>query len=195
MLLGFGIDLTTKKDYQGLQLRCSLKNNILCPSHSLSAPALSWDPMLSKKVEIELILDAHMYLFFEKGMRGGVSYISRIFEFCCCHSNHKYLHSYDPKQESEHIIYLDAKNVYGDGKFQPMDYALAPDEIESKKEMSIYQLTIAEFCNIPIGNVKKLDKRKICASSRKLETRIRTKKSTSHIKIQSVTVAKIVCQM
>ena len=28
------------------------------------------------KVELELISDADMYLFFEKGMRGGVSYIS-----------------------------------------------------------------------------------------------------------------------
>ena len=29
------------------------------------------------KVELELISDADMYLFFEKGMRGGVSYISK----------------------------------------------------------------------------------------------------------------------
>ena len=28
------------------------------------------------KVELELISDADMYLFFEKGMRGRVSYIS-----------------------------------------------------------------------------------------------------------------------
>ena len=60
MLLRFGVDLTTEKDYQGLQFRCSLKSNILCPSRSLSAPALSWDAMLSKKVELELILDAHI---------------------------------------------------------------------------------------------------------------------------------------
>ena len=38
----------------------------LCPSHYLSAPALSWDAMLNMtKVEIDLISDAHMYLFFE----------------------------------------------------------------------------------------------------------------------------------
>ena len=54
------------------------------------------------------------------------------------------------------------------------DYSFAPDEIESKKEMSIYQLTIAEFCNFPIGKFKRLDKRKVCASLRKLETRIKT---------------------
>ena len=29
------------------------------------------------KVKFELISDSDMYLFFEKGMRGGVSYISK----------------------------------------------------------------------------------------------------------------------
>ena len=37
------------------------------------------------------------------------------------------------------------------------DYPLAPDKIEIKEEMlSNYQLQIADFYNIPIGNVKKL---------------------------------------
>ena len=50
-----------------------------------------------------------MYLFFEKGMRGGVPYISKIY----CKPNSKYLKSYDPKQKSKHIIYLDTNNLYG----------------------------------------------------------------------------------
>ena len=54
-----------------------MKNNGLCSSHYLSAPALSWDAMLNiTKVELELISDPDMYIFFEKGMRGIVSYIS-----------------------------------------------------------------------------------------------------------------------
>ena len=35
-------------------------------------------------------------------------------------------------------------------------YPVAPDKIEIKREMSKYQLLIADFHNIPIGNVKKL---------------------------------------
>ena len=50
----------------------SLKNYGLCPSHYLSAAALSWDA----KLELELIVNPDMKIFFEKGMRGGVSYIS-----------------------------------------------------------------------------------------------------------------------
>ena len=37
------------------------------------------------------------------------------------------------------------------------DYPLVPDEIEIKKEiLSNYQLKIADFYNIPIGNVEKI---------------------------------------
>ena len=43
---------------------------------NLAAPALSWDTMLSMiKVELDLISDVNMYMFIEKGMGGGVSYI------------------------------------------------------------------------------------------------------------------------
>ena len=53
-----------------------LKNYGLCPSHYLSAPGLSWDTMLKMtKIKLELIPDPDMYIFFEKGTRGGISYI------------------------------------------------------------------------------------------------------------------------
>ena len=43
----------------------------------LESPVLSWDWILNmSKVELELISDTEMYLLFEKGMRGRVSYIS-----------------------------------------------------------------------------------------------------------------------
>ena len=82
----------------------SLKNYGLSPSHYLSAPGLSWDVMLKMtKIERELITDPDMYIFFEKSTRGGISYISNRYS----KANNKYLKSYDPKQESNHIIYLD----------------------------------------------------------------------------------------
>ena len=72
----------------------SLKNYGLCPNHYLSAPALSWDVMLNlTKVELKLISDLDIYIFFEKYMRGGISY------------RYKYLKFYDPKQESKYITY------------------------------------------------------------------------------------------
>ena len=61
------------------------------------------------KEELELITDPDMYIFFEKGMWGGVSYISSSYSKV----NNKYLKSYDSKQESKHIIHLDTNNLYG----------------------------------------------------------------------------------
>ena len=44
----------------------------LSPAHYLSVPALSWNAMLNtKKLELELISYAGIYLLFEKDMRGG----------------------------------------------------------------------------------------------------------------------------
>ena len=67
----------------------------------LSASALSWDAMLNMiKVELEFIPDPDMHIFFEKGTRGGVSHISNRYG----KTNNEYLKSYDPQQESKHII-------------------------------------------------------------------------------------------
>ena len=57
----------------------------------------------------ELISDANMYIFFEKGMRGRVSCISNRYN----KATNKYLKSHDPEQELKHIICLDVNNSYG----------------------------------------------------------------------------------
>ena len=61
------------------------------------------------KIKLEFITDPDMYMFFEKGARRGISYISNRYR----KANNKYLKSYDPKQEPKHIINLDANNLYG----------------------------------------------------------------------------------
>ena len=58
--------------------------------------ALSWDAMLNMtKLVFQLIPDPDMYIFFENGTRGGVSYICNRYG----KTNNNYLKSYDPKQE------------------------------------------------------------------------------------------------
>ena len=47
------------------------------PCHYFSSPGLSWDAMLKiTAIELELISNIDMYLFIEKEMRGGISYIA-----------------------------------------------------------------------------------------------------------------------
>ena len=50
-----------------------------------------------------------MYIFFEKGTRGRISYISNRYS----KANNEYLKSYDSKEEPKDIIYLEANNLYG----------------------------------------------------------------------------------
>ena len=61
------------------------------------------------KTEIELIPDTDMYIFFEKVTKSRISYVSNRYS----KANNKYLKSYDVKQETKHIIYLDGNNLYG----------------------------------------------------------------------------------
>ena len=50
----------------------------LDPCHCFSSPELSWDVMLKMTgIKLDLISDIDMHLFIEKGMRGGISYISK----------------------------------------------------------------------------------------------------------------------
>ena len=50
----------------------------LDPAHYYSAPGLSWDALLKKTgVELELLTDMDMYLMIERGMRGGISMVSK----------------------------------------------------------------------------------------------------------------------
>ena len=46
----------------------------LDPCHYFSFPGLSWDEMLKMTgVKLEKNVDIGMYLFIEKGLRGGIS--------------------------------------------------------------------------------------------------------------------------
>ena len=145
------------------------------------------------KIELKRIPDPNICIFFDKVTRGGTSYINRYSK-----ANSKYLKSYDPNEESKHIIYLDANDFYGyaTSNFLPtsgfewngskefhlnkytsnnlkgcvlevdleypkelrelhINYPLAPDEIEIKREMlPEYQSNISDLFNIPIRNVK-----------------------------------------
>ena len=50
----------------------------LDPLHYYTAPGLSWDALLKlTKIDLELLTDIDQHLFIEKGMRGGISMVSK----------------------------------------------------------------------------------------------------------------------
>ena len=78
--------------------------------HYFSSPGLSWDATLKMTgVKLEKISDIDKYLFIEKGLRGGISYIAKRY----AKANNKYMNDYDPKKQSTFISYLDMNNLYG----------------------------------------------------------------------------------
>ena len=82
----------------------------LDPCHYFSSPGLSWDAMLKMTgVKLEKISDIDKYLFIEKGLRGGISYIAKRY----AKANNKYMNEYEPKKPSTFITYLNMNNFYG----------------------------------------------------------------------------------
>ena len=82
----------------------------LDPCHYFSSPGLSWDAMLKMAgVKLEKILDVGMYLFVEKELRGGISYMAKGYS----KANNEHMKDYDPTKPSKYIPYLDMNNLYG----------------------------------------------------------------------------------
>ena len=71
---------------------------------------LSWNAMLKMTgVKLENISDIDMHLFIVKGLRGGLSYITKRDS----EANNKYLKDYDPTKPSKFISYFDMNNLHG----------------------------------------------------------------------------------
>ena len=77
-----------------------LKHYNLDPAHYYTSPGLAWDACLH---------DYDKLMMFERGIRGGISHISKRY----AEANNKYMKDYNPDVESTYIQYLDANNLYG----------------------------------------------------------------------------------
>ena len=82
----------------------------LDPAHYYTSPGLAWDACLKETgQELQLLHDYDMLMMFERGIRGGISHISKRY----AEANNKYMKDYNPDKESTYIQYLDANNLYG----------------------------------------------------------------------------------
>ena len=96
-----------------------LKHYGLDPCHYFSSPGLSWDTMLKMTgVKLEKIPDIDKYLFIEKGLRGGISYIAKRYS----KANNEDMNDYDLKKPSIFITYLDMNNLYGRAMSEYLPY-------------------------------------------------------------------------
>ena len=71
-------DVLLLADVFGTFRKTSMRQYGLDPAHYYTSPGLSWDALLKKTgVELELLMDYDQHLFIEKGMRGGISMVSK----------------------------------------------------------------------------------------------------------------------
>ena len=79
----------------------------LDPAKYLTAPALSYQAMLKfTNVKLDLLDDLDMYNFIESGIRGGMTNVVQRYA--------------EVKKRSEHLIYLDCNNLYGESMSQSL---------------------------------------------------------------------------
>ena len=87
-------------------IKTCLEYYCLDPCHYFSSPGLSWDAMLKMTgIKLEKIHIINIHLFIEKGMRGGISYISK---------------RYAKADDNNTIMCWDPNNLYGRAMIQSL---------------------------------------------------------------------------
>ena len=115
--------------FENFRATC-LKHYNLDPAHYYTSPGLAWDACLKETdQELQLLHDYNMLMMFEKGIRGGISHISKRY----AEANNKYMQDYDPDKPSSYIQYLDANNLYG----WAMSQALPTKDFKWMKNLSV----------------------------------------------------------
>ena len=95
----------------------SIANYGLDPAHFTTAPGLSWSAALLKtKQVLEIPTDPNMHIFFDRGMRGGISFVS----FPYAVANNEGMDTYNTSLKRSEIKFYDANNQYGYAMRQPL---------------------------------------------------------------------------
>ena len=95
--------------FENFRSNCLQQYNI-DPCYYFCAPHFTFDAFLRhSSLTLELLSDINQYLFIIKGIRGGMSMVSKRHAV----ANNKYVEGYNSSKSSSFILYLDANNLYG----------------------------------------------------------------------------------
>ena len=102
--------LTLADCFEAHRTNC-LQNYDLDPVHYFSNAHYTLDAFLRKSEStIELLTDLNLYLYFSRGIRGGLSCVSHRLAIA---NNSQIPETFDPEKPQTHILYLDCNNLYG----------------------------------------------------------------------------------
>ena len=94
-----------------------LEHYQLDPAYYYTSPHLAWHACLKTTgQQLELLHDYDMLMMIERGIRGGMTHISKRY----AEANNPYMTTYDPQKSTKYIQYLDANNLYGWAMSQPL---------------------------------------------------------------------------
>ncbi|KAK3107269.1 hypothetical protein FSP39_010803 [Pinctada imbricata] len=117
----------------------ALTNYELDPAHFFSCPGLAWQSALKMtQCQLELLTDSTQYLFLEKGIRGGVSTVTKRF----ARANNKEMEDYDVSQTSNYLFLVDCNNLYGHSMSMKLPYS----DFKWVEESQIHDI---DFQNVP----------------------------------------------
>ena len=128
-------DVTLLADvYQQFRKVCQ-KHYGVDPAWFYTSPGLAWDAALKESgAELELLTDPDMLLFFEKGIRGGVSTIMHR----KARANNKFMgEKFNPEKPSTFIPYWDANSLYAWAMTNPLP--VGEFEWMSEKELKDWE--------------------------------------------------------
>ena len=95
-------------DPEGQILSCGLQHSVELINKKMSQ---------MKPIQLELLTDKNMLLMFEAQKRGG---FSGVLGTRYVKANNKYFKDYNKNKPSNHLLYLDANNLYGWAMSQPL---------------------------------------------------------------------------
>ena len=95
--------------FENFRSNC-LKDYSIDPVYYFSAPHFTFDAFLFKsQVVLQLFTDVNHYLFVMKGIRGGLSMVSKRY----AKANNEYVGNFNPGKIRTFLIDFDANNLYG----------------------------------------------------------------------------------
>ena len=127
----------------------------LDPCHYFSSPGLSWDAILKMtKAELGKISNPDMHVFIERGMRGGICFVSKRYS----KANIEFCPDYDETKPKVYTKYLDMNNLYGGAMSEYLPYGefkwvkvnnKVINWILNKKEYSLYGYFLEVDLEVP----------------------------------------------
>ena len=88
----------------------------LDPAHYLTILGLTGMHCEKKGVKLELLTALDTHLFIERGMRGGISVVSKRY----AKANNPYVEGYESSKPTSYLTYLEANNFNGWAMSKPL---------------------------------------------------------------------------